>query len=309
MRAYSLDLRERIIQSWQEGYSKAGVARTYKVSESTVKRYVTRFLAVGNVEPTVQRRMQGKLTRRLRKQLARQAAAHTDYTLAQHVTLWNETHRVKVSESCLSRAFWRMGITRKKKTVGAVERDEAARAIFREVIAQLDAQDVVVVDESGSRIGMVPLYGRAVRGQRVYDQVIQNYGYNVTLLASMGLTGMQAAMTIEGAVDQPVFECFVEHVLCPTLRPGQIVMMDNLSSHKSARVEQAITRAGCQMLFLPTYSPDLSPIEEAFSKLKAFVRQCRCQGVPELLDALERGLARITANDARGWFAHAGFCV
>jgi transposase len=156
---------------------------------------------------------------------------------------------------------------------------------------------------------MIPLYGRAPHGNRVYDKVIRNYGKNVTLLASMTLKGMQAAMTLEGAVDEAAFEAFIQNVLLPTLRPGQIVIMDNLSSHKTDVVEQLIKQADCQLLFLPSYSPDLSPIEEAFSKLKALLRRCRCQTIPDLLKAIAEGLERITARDAIGWFAHAGFSV
>src|SRR5258706_14571193 len=209
MRAYSLDLRERIISHWQEGQGQSAIARLFMVSLSTVKRYIKRYATTGTVEATIQRRRQVNLTKRLRKHLARQVKKHADCTLGQHVALWNKHHQAQVSESCLSRALRRMGITRKKKTLGAVERNEAARAIFREVLAQLKAEDVVVVDECGSRIGMVPLYARAPCGQRVYDRVIQNYGRNVTLLASMGVEGMQAALTIEGAVNDAVFEAFI----------------------------------------------------------------------------------------------------
>ena len=309
MIAYSLDIRERIVKSWQQGQAKAAIARVFMVSLSSVKRYIKQYLSEGHVRPKVQRRMQGKLTKRWRKRLAAQVEEHPDYTLAQHADLWNRRYRVQVSESCLSRALRWMGLTRKKKTLGAVERDEAARAIFREVIAHLKADNVVVVDESGSRIGMVPLYARSARGTRVYDQAIRNYGHNLTLLASMTTSGMQAAMTVEGAVDEHVFEVFTQKVLLPTLRPGQIVIMDNLSSHKTARVEQWVAQAGCQLLFLPAYSPDLSPIEEAFSKLKAFIRRCRCQTLPALMQAIEQGLDKITSSDAKGWFAHAGFCI
>ncbi len=125
----------------------------------------------------------------------------------------------------------------------------------------------------------------------------------------MGVNGIQAAMTLEGAVDEAAFEIFVQQVLLLTLRPGQIVIMDNLSSHKTDRIEQLVTEAGCQLLFLPAYSPDLSPIEEAFSKLKAFIRRCRCQSIPALNAAIERGLDKISGSDAKGWFAHAGFWV
>ena len=116
-------------------------------------------------------------------------------------------------------------------------------------------------------------------------------------------------MTLEGAVDEAAFEAFIRDVLLPTLRPGQIVIMDNLSSHKTDKVLALLINAGCPVLFLPTYSPDFSPIEEAFSKLKAFVRRCRCQTLPELIHVIVDGLSKWTAADIRGWFVHAGFSV
>jgi transposase len=309
--AYSLDLRERIIQTWQEGQSKSAVARIFKVSLSTVKRYVKRFQSLGHVLPTVQGHMSGKLNSKQRKQLARQLDAHPDFTLTQHMEWWNRRHgeELQVSESLVSRAFRRLGWTRKKKTIGAAERDEAERAAFRAIMKMLPVKDIVVLDESSTRIGMIPLYARAPRGCRAYDHAIQNYGRNVTLLASMTVDGMQAAMALEGAVDEAAFEAFVDKVLVPTLHPGQIVIMDNLSSHKSDIAINLLAQAGCQVLFLPAYSPDLSPIEEAFSKFKAFLRRCRCQTIPALIRAIAQGLDKITTEDARGWFAHAGFSV
>lgn len=309
MQPFSLDLRERIVKSWQGGQTKAAIAKLFMVSLSSVKRYISQFVAVGHVQPTIQRRMQGKLTRKLLKKLARQVDAHPDYTLAQHAQLWNSRNKVQVSESCLSRAIRRLGYTRKKKTFGAIERDEEARRVFREMMKALDVEKIVVVDESGTRIGMVPLYGRSWRGQRVYDQSIRNYGKNITLLASLTVEGIQSAMTIEGAVDEAVFEAYIEKVLMPTLRPGQLVMMDNLSCHKTERIEALLSKAHCQLIYFPAYSPDLSPIEEAFSKLKAFIRRRRCKTLAALLRAIRQGLQDITATNARGWFNHAGFSV
>jgi transposase len=236
MQAFSLDLRERIIKSWQQGQAKAAIARLFMVSLSSVKRYVNQFQTEGHVQLKVQRRVPGKLTSKWRQRLARQVTAHADYTLAQHADLWNKRHTLKVSESCLSRALRRMGLSRKKKTLGAFERDEAARAIFREIIRKLKIENVIIVDESGSRIGMIPLYARSPIGSRAYDRVIRNYGHNVTLLASMDVNGMQAAMTLDGPVDEAAFEIFVERVLLPTLQPGKVVIMDNLSSHKTDKI-------------------------------------------------------------------------
>ena len=176
MVAYSLDLRERIIRTWQEGQPKRAVARIFKVSLSTVKRYVKRFAQLGHVLPTVQGHMSGKLNSKMRKQLARQLKAHPDFTLAQHMEWWNGRHgeQLQVSESLVSRVFRRLGWTRKKKTIGAIERDEAERAAFRALMKTLPVKDIVVLDESSTRIGMIPLYARAPRGCRAYDHAIQN---------------------------------------------------------------------------------------------------------------------------------------
>jgi transposase len=247
----------------------------------------------------------------MRKQLAGQLEAHPDFTLSQHMEWWNRRHGkpLQVSETLLSRAFRRLGWTRKKKTIGAVERDEVERTAFQAIMKTLPVKDIVVLDESSTRIGMIPLYARAPRGCRTYDHTIQNYGRNVTLLASMTVDGMQAAMALEGAMDEVAFAAFVREILVPTLHPGQVIIMDNLSSHKSDQVLNLLISAGCQVLFLPAYSPDFSPIEEAFSKLKAFLRRCRCKTIPALIRPIALGLDKITAGDARGWFAHAGFLV
>src|SRR5262245_19929525 len=127
---------------------------------------------------------------------------------------------------------------------------------------------------------MIPLYGRSSRGSRVYDRVIRNYGENVSLLACIKL-------------DEATFEAFMRKVLLLTLHPGQIVIMDNLSSHKTLTIERLIGEAGCQLLYLPAYLPDLSPIEEAFSQIKASLQRCRCQTIPEPIAAIERDLDKI----------------
>lgn len=181
------------------------------------------------------------------------------------------------------------------------------RLLFADVLKTVEAQRVVVIDESGTHLGMTPTYARAPRGQRAYDTTLRNYGHNLTLLSSLRLSGIEASMVIEGAVNTAVFETYVREVLCPTLQHGDIVMMDNLSAHKSAAVETLITQRGATILYLPSYSPDFSPIEHAFSKLKAFLRQAKAQTLDALIEAITQGLLTISATDAIGWFTHCGF--
>ncbi len=196
-----------------------------------------------------------------------------------------------------------------KKTLGATERDAQARAAYRERVAERSADDFVIVDECGSNINLTPLYARAPRGERARGAVPRNTDTNTTLIAAMTTAGMGAAMTLEGATDTAAFESYVAHFLAPALSPGKVVVLDNLSAHKSPRVRELIEARGCAVWFLPAYSPDLSPIEEAFSKLKALLRRAAARTREALAQAIAEALDEITAADARGYFAHCGYRV
>lgn len=165
------------------------------------------------------------------------------------------------------------------------------------------------VDESGTNLAMTPRYGRAARGERVIGAAPRNHGPNTTLVAALNLDGIAAAMTVEGAMDRAAFDVFVTEVLVPSLHPGQVVIWDNLNVHKSTEAQALIEAHGCQLLWLPPYSPDLTPIEQAFSKLKAALRRAAARTREELDTAITAGLAKITATDACGWFAHCGYPI
>jgi len=194
-----------------------------------------------------------------------------------------------------------------KKTLRASEQKEADRIAWQEQAQTLDAGKLVFVDECGSTIALTRLYARSPKGKRAYGAVPRNRRANITLLASLSLQGMGEALMLEGPADTIAFEIYIEQVLAPSLQAGQIVIIDNLSTHTGERIRQALSARGCQLLFLPSYSPDLSPIEEAFSKLKAFLR-CVGARTPEALqEAIGQALLSITAQDAHGWFGHCGY--
>jgi transposase len=151
------------------------------------------------------------------------------------------------------------------------------------------------------------LYARAPRGERVYGEVPRNRGKNTTLLASMTSGGMGSCLAVEGATTKVVFEAYVEQVLAPSLRPGQVVILDNLSSHKGDRLRELIEGRGCSLLFLPPYSPDFSPIEEAFSKIKALLKKSASRTRGALLEAIGRAISAVTLEDAVGYFGHCGY--
>jgi transposase len=212
------------------------------------------------------------------------------------------------SESCQHQSGQNgFGLDAKKKTIRASEQKEAERAAWRQQAADLPSQDLVFVDETGSHIAMTPLYAYAPRGARAVGKVPRNYGAIMSVIASLSLTGMGPAFVLDGAADSAAFEIYVEQILAPSLRPGQIVILDNLSIHLGPRVKQAIEACGCRLLFLPAYSPDFSPIEEAFSKLKTFLRREGARTRESLQEAIATALDLITATDALGWFTHCGY--
>jgi len=192
--------------------------------------------------------------------------------------------------------------------VGASERDEFLRAAWRVTVAGgVGAERLVFVDECGANTSLCPLYAWSRRGERAPCSAPRNWGANVTLLASMSLEGMGPCLAVEGPTTKAVFEAYLERVLAPSLRPGQVVVMDNLSSHKGARVRELVECRGCELLYLPSYSPDLNPIEQAFAKLKGLLRKAGARTREALLEAMGRALDAVTADDARGFFEYRGY--
>ena len=167
---------------------------------------------------------------------------------------------------------------------------------------------LIFLDETGCHLNMVRRYGRAPRGVRLVDRnVPRNTPPNRSLVGAMSREGILTCMEVEGAIDGDAFFVFLESFLGPHRRPGDVVLMDNLSTHKSQRMSAAIAAHGAQVIFLPRYSPDFNPIEGAWSKLKACLRRVAARTPKALERALARGLARITAANACGWFKHAGY--
>ena len=165
------------------------------------------------------------------------------------------------------------------------------------------------VDECGTHTSMTRLRARAPKGERAYGRVPRNRGRNTTLLASITHAGMGPSMAVVGSTKKAVFEAYVERVLAPSLRPGQVVVMDNLGAHRGERVRELVEGRGCKLVFLPPYSPDFSPIEEAFSKIKALLRKAQARNRGDLVDAIGRALWAVSAKDARGYFGHCGYPI
>ena len=183
------------------------------------------------------------------------------------------------------------------------------RGLWREELGHIDAERLVFVDEMGTHTSLAPLYAYAPIGERAFFEIPRNRGRNTTLLTSLHVEGMGPSMAVEGATTARVFETYVERLLAPALEPGQVVVMDNLGAHRPKRVRELIEGRGCELVYLPAYSPDLNPIEEALSKIKHLLRRIGARTKEALVEAMGRALGVVSARDARGFFAHCGYRI
>lgn len=183
------------------------------------------------------------------------------------------------------------------------------RRKFQARIASIDPNRLVFVDESGATTAMTRLRGRAPRGERVHGTTPHGHWQVTTILGAIRRSGVTAAMTIDSPTDSDVFRAYVERILVPSLRGGDVVLMDNLSAHKVSGVAERINQAGAELIYLPPYSPDLNPIEPCWSKVKELLRTAKARTQTLLERVIGKALDTVTATDARGWFRHCGYVV
>ena len=205
------------------------------------------------------------------------------------------------------------GLPAQKKSLHAQERDteenRKRREEFVEVIGRIDLDRLIFLDESGVSTQMTRLYARCTGGARIHETTPDGRWKILTILGAISTRGMIATMTIEEATDTDIFLAYLDHVLCPQLRPGDVVVMDNLSSHKVKGVRERIEAAGAELLYLPPYSPDLNPIEKAWSKLKLLLRSAKARTREVLDQAISELLPQITADNAQAWFRFSRYAV
>jgi transposase len=307
MRPYSDDLRDRVAAAvdHQEG-SLREIARRFRVSLSFVVRLLQRRRDAGTLRP----KPHGGgpppvLTPEDRRRLAELIAARPDATLAQLKQLGGFT--------CSLKALWlalrRQGLTHKKKSLHAEERDrpdvQARRRRFRREVGPIEPRRLVFVDEAGVTTAMTPAYAWAPRGERAVGSAPGAWE-SMTVIAALGQDGVRAPLVVDGSVDAATFQAYVERVLVPELHAGEVVVFDNLSAHLGPEVVKAIERAGARVLPLPPYSPDYTPIEEMFSKVKTILARIAARWKGDLYDAIAEALRGVTDQDIIGWFEDAG---
>jgi transposase len=191
----------------------------------------------------------------------------------------------------------------------ASERNNYKRGWFRRRARNLNHRRFLFIDESAVNTAMTRRYGRAPRGERVYDSAPRNYGSHTSIIGALSLRGLVATMTVEGAVDTLCFDAYLEQVLAPQLQRGDVVVLDNLGAHRASRIEEVAVDRGAQVLWLPPYSPDYSPIEQCWSKIKSYLRGAKARTTEALDKALAQAIELVTKADIRGWFNHCGYSL
>ena len=316
MKPYSRDLREKIIQAYRNGEGSFGdLAKRFSVSLNFVWLLWQRYLATGSVEPKPHRggRM-SVITQDRLEDLRQLVAQQNDATLQELRDRFQIKTGISVSRGTIARALKNLKLSRKKKTFHATERENdpeiiRERAAYLGQMPHMDAQHLVFVDEFGINLSLSREYGWAPIGQRAEGHRPFNPGDNVTVIGALNGHGVFAPFMFPGGINGEIFKLYVDQVLAPELSAGDTVMVDNLSSHKIQGVEQILAQAGATLKRLPPYSPDLSPIEQAVSKIKGELRTIAARSYESLVDAVKQALDKVSPRDARGWFEGCGYCL
>ena len=311
--AYSLDLRSRVVAAVQQGISRHQAARQFRVSISSGIRWAMRFASTGGCAALPSGGDHRSASLETHKDwLLELLRTEPDLTLAEIQSRLQASHGLRKSPSCLWRFFARHKITFKKKTLHAAEQDradvKAARETWRANQASFDPKRLVFIDETATTTNMTRPRGRAPKGERLIGKVPHGHRKTTTVIAALRCDAVTAPLVLDGAMDGPTFLQYIHQFLVPTLKPDEIVVMDNLPVHKVFGVEAAIQAAGATVRFVPPYSPDLNPIKMAFSKLKALLRKAGERTVSSLWDRIGEVLSAFPSTECQNYLTHQGYC-
>ncbi|HEY1630690.1 MAG TPA: IS630 family transposase [Rhizomicrobium sp.] len=308
-RPYSQDLRVRLVRYVEGGVSARSAAKVFGVSESSAIKWMQRWRQQGSVAPNPVRGHRRQLLEGHADWLLRVIETKTDLTL-EEIRARLKKRGVRVSLWTVWSFYDRHDISF-KKSVYASEQDRADVAVARErwkaAQKQLDRTGLVFIDETGTSTNMARARGRCRRGKRLIGKVPHGHWKITTFVAGLRCNAITAPFVIDQPMNSAIFKAYLEQCLVPTLEPGDIVVMDNLSSHKSQEVRQIIEAASARLLYLPPYSPDLNPIEMAFAKLKAHLRKAAERSMPALWDRIGSILDTFSPTECANFFSHAGY--
>jgi transposase len=308
-KAYSGDLRKRVIETVAAGASRREAAELFMVAASTPVKWLRRLRDTGNSAA----KPRGGSTSPLEQHAALilgMVKEWPDATLQEFLAALTRL-KIRTSRTALWRFFARHNITRKKKSLHAAEqkRADVKRARRKWISEQglLDPARLAFVDETGVNTGMTRLYGRGPRGVKLVDHVPFGTWQTVTFVSALRQNKLVAPMIVDGPMNGELFLAYVKQCLVPTLQPGDIVMMDRLQAHKVAGVAEAIEAAGATLRYLPQYSPDLNPIEMSYNKFKAYMRKFAARTIPGIHRAIRSFLPCLKPQECANCFRHAGY--
>jgi transposase len=305
-----MDLRERVVAAFRCGMSRMETAKLFRVSESSVQRWSRLDREKGSVAA---KPMGGNRPFALageREGILKRIAQQPDLPLR---ALLAELHGrgIEVSYFAVWNIVDRAGLSVKKKSLHASEQDRPnvarRRVQWQEHQHKIDPKRLVFIDETWAKTNMTPIRGRCPVGQRLVAKVPHGHRKTLTFVAALRCDGVYAPCVLNQPINAISFRAYVEQFLVPTLRPGDVVVMDNLSSHKGKAIRRAIRAAGAKLIFLPPYSPDLNPIEQVFAKLKTLLRKANARTVDAVNDAIKELLDDFTVQECANYLVHAGY--
>jgi transposase len=306
---YSEDLRRSVVQAIEAGHTYEETAELCGVSVSSISRFLSRWRRRGSVKAEKFGGYKGYALERHRSRIARWVDAQPDITLAElQVRMAKE--KLAVSQTSIFRFLRHLGFSF-KKSLHAAEQDRpdvaAARRAWFKMQTRLDPRRLVFIDETAASTNMTRRYGRGARGERLVCKVPHGHWKTSTFVAALRHNRVTAPFLLDGPMNGPTFLAYVQQILAPTLKPGDIVIMDNVGVHKVAGVREAIETRGAMLLYLPPYSPDLNPIEQFFSKLKAMLRKAAARSIESLWAVIGSCLANFPPRECAAYLTNAGY--
>jgi transposase len=304
------DLRERVVATFRAGTSRAETAALFRVSESSVQRWSRLARTTGSLAAQPMGGQRPFALAGERDRILERIAQQPDLPLR---ALLAELHdrSIKVSYFALWNIVDRAGLSDKKKSLHASEQDRPKVARRRLQWQQrqhtVDPKRLVFIDETWAKTNMTPLRGRCPVGQRLVAKAPYGHRKTLTFVAALRCDGITAPCLLNQPINAVSFRTYVEQFLVPTLRPGDVVVMDNLSSHKGKAIRKAIQAAGAKLIFLPPYSPDLNPIEQVFAKLKTLLRKANARTIPAVTEAIGKLLDEYTVEACANYLVNSGY--
>lgn len=313
MKAYTTDFREKIVETYEnEPISQRQLAKRFRVSLGFVIKLLKQHRETGELSPKTSPGRPRLMSQEQMECVKALVEAKNDITLEELCSELNQRFQITVSESTMCRVMKRLNLTRKKKSLHpsekGSERVQTARREYWGEVRDVKVRDLVFIDESGVNLGLMRLFAWAMEGQRAYGEKPKR-GENISIVAGISLGGVVASTVIKGAFDGLSFEAFVANRLVPNLWPGACVVMDNCSIHKGEEIRKLIEGAGAKLVYLPPYSPDFSPIENFWSKVKSVLRNLGARTCQALVEAIEEAFKEVSETDIRNWFCHCCYCT